>query len=76
MPLLNRLLRWSGIAFLVVMAGAGAILGYVYLVVFPHIGDYRGTIESLLSSATGFQVKLDQVGGEWVAHGPGSCSRV
>jgi uncharacterized protein (TIGR02099 family) len=65
MPLLNRLLRWSGIAFLVVMAGAGAILGYLYLVVFPHIGDYRGTIESLLSSATGFQVKLDQVGGEW-----------
>ena len=65
MSLLYRLLRWSGIALLVAMVGAGTLLAYLYLVVLPHIADYRSSIESLLSSATGFQVKLKEVGGEW-----------
>jgi len=65
MPLLNRLLRWSGYAFLAMMTGGAALLAYLYLVVFPHIADYRGSIESLLSTATGFQVRLNEVGGEW-----------
>ncbi|MGA7949675.1 MAG: YhdP family protein [Thiobacillaceae bacterium] len=65
MPLLTRLLRWSGFALLAAMAMGGGLLGYLYLWVLPHIADYRSTIEDLLSSATGFQVSLAEVGGEW-----------
>ncbi|MGA7180954.1 MAG: YhdP family protein [Thiobacillaceae bacterium] len=65
MLLLNRLLRWGGVILLLAMVGAGTLLAYLYVVVLPHIADYRSTLESLLSSATGFQVKLDEVGGEW-----------
>jgi uncharacterized protein YhdP len=65
MSLLYRLLRWSGVALLAALVGAAGLLGYLYLVVLPHIGQYRSSIESLLSSATGFQVRLQEVGGEW-----------
>lgn len=62
---LNRLMRWSGAALLAAMATGAGMLAYMYLWVLPHIADYRGTIENLLSSATGFQVGLEEVGGEW-----------
>ncbi|HYP67458.1 MAG TPA: YhdP family protein [Thiobacillaceae bacterium] len=65
MPILTRLLRWSGVALLAAMAMGGGLLAYLYLWVLPHIADYRGTLEDLLSSATGFQVSVAEVGGEW-----------
>ncbi len=62
---LYRFLPWLlGLAALL-LATAGALFGYIYWWVLPHIGEYRDEFAKVLSNATGYDIAIARVAGEW-----------
>lgn len=62
---LYRFLPWLlGLATLA-LALAGTLLGAVYWWFLPHIGEYRDELAKVLSHATGYQISIGSVAGEW-----------
>ncbi len=60
-----RFLPWLLGLTTALLALGGALLAAVYWWVLPHIAEYRGELAQILSRATGYEISIGGLAGEW-----------
>ncbi len=60
-----RFLPWLLGLATALLALAGALLAAIYWWVLPHIADYRDQLAQILSRATGYEISIGSLAGEW-----------